>query len=324
MRKVALLLVMFACLLTSGYGALVPPDFVTAVVALGSQQLRIVPGQPCSLQWVTEGTGFLYGYMLRDVKTDDPKKHAYVVFLVTNRHVIEEHVASQVALKAQQQTQLPPGCPRSEVDETNIGVRVNPVKSSVEGKQFTIPIKEWFYHPNTGVDIAVVPVNAPFMNKQGVLGSYFHNDAEVATKEKLKTLGVSAGDGAFVLGFPMNLAGGQRNYVIVRQGCIARIEEMLDGPSQSYLLDAFIFPGNSGGPVILRPEIVSIEGTPAQHVAYLIGIVKAYQPYIDYAVSAQTKRARITFEENSGLAEVLPVDFIEETISEYAKSHPLN
>src|ERR1017187_6156764 len=90
--------------------ALIPPEFFSAVVALGSSQLRIVPGQSCSVQWTTEGTGFLYGYL---VKGDaDPAKRLYAVFLVTNRHVIEEHVASQTALKLQQQqeSQLIPGC----------------------------------------------------------------------------------------------------------------------------------------------------------------------------------------------------------------------
>jgi hypothetical protein len=37
-------------------------------------------------------------------------------------------------------------------------------------------------------------------------------------------------------------------------------------------------------------------------------------PYIDVAISTQTRRPRVTFEENSGLTEVHPVDFIEETI----------
>jgi hypothetical protein len=66
----------------------------------------------------------------------------------------------------------------------------------------------------------------------------------------MKELSVSPGDGVFVLGFPMNIAGRQRNYVIARQGCVARIGEMLDGASPLFLLDSFVFPGNSGGPVV--------------------------------------------------------------------------
>ena len=321
--RVSRLVATFALLIGSVIylnAALIPPKFFSAVVALGSSQLRIVPGQPCSLQWTTEGTGFLYGYL---VKGDpEPTKRLYAVFLVTNRHVIEEHVASQTVLKLQQQqqSQIIPGCPPTPAaDESSIGIRLNPLQSSMEGKQFSIPIKDWFFHPDGTIDIAVVNLNTTFLRGQGLLDLFFQNDLYVANKEKLKSIGVSAGDGVFVLGFPMNLAGVQRNYVIVRQGCIARVNEMLDGASQTFLLDAFIFPGNSGGPVLLRPEITSIEGTPPQRTSYLIGIVRAYQPYTDFAISPQTKHVRVAFEENSGLAEVLPTDFIDETISAWAK-----
>jgi hypothetical protein len=95
---------------------------------------------------------------------------------------------------------------------------------------------------------------------------------------------------------------------------------MLDGASPSFLVDAFIFPGNSGSPVILRPEITSISGTPPQNVAYLIGIVRSYLPYADLAISPQTHRPRVSFEENSGLAEVLPTDYIDEAITAWRKA----
>jgi hypothetical protein len=75
------------------------------------------------------------------------------------------------------------------------------------------------------------------------------------------------------------------------------------------LIDALVFPGNSGGPVITRPELTSIEGTKRQNNAYLLGVVRAYVPYQDVAISQQTGRPRIAFEENSGLAEVIPMDF---------------
>ncbi|MGB9486715.1 MAG: serine protease, partial [Terriglobia bacterium] len=91
--------------------------------------------------------------------------------------------------------------------------------------------------------------------------------------------------------------------------------------SPSFLVDTFIFPGNSGSPVILRPEITSISGTPPQNVAYLIGIVRSYLPYADFAVSQQTHHLRISFEENSGLAEVLPTDYIDGAITDWRKTN---
>jgi hypothetical protein len=65
----------------------------------------------------------------------------------------------------------------------------------------------------------------------------------------------------------------------------------------------------------LKPEALAIEGTKPQVAPYLIGIVQAYVPYQDVAVSLQTARPRVIFEENTGLAAVHPVDFIAETIA---------
>jgi hypothetical protein len=90
---------------------------------------------------------------------------------------------------------------------------------------------------------------------------------------------------------------------------------------KTFLIDAFVFPGNSGGPVVSAVDITAITGTKAQNTAYLIGMVKGYVPYDDVAVSQQTGRPRMVSEENSGLAEVIPVDFINETIEFDRRSH---
>jgi hypothetical protein len=75
-----------------------------------------------------------------------------------------------------------------------------------------------------------------------------------------------------------------------------------------------VFPGNSGGPVVTRPEITSIQGTKSFNKAALIGVVSAYLPYRDVAISQQTRRARIIFEENSGLSSVVPIDRVAEVL----------
>ena len=43
---------------------------------------------------------------------------------------------------------------------------------------------------------------------------------------------------------------------------------------------------------------------------------------LDIAVSQQTHRPRIVFEENSGLAEVIPIDRVNETIETFRASRP--
>jgi hypothetical protein len=98
---------------------------------------------------------------------------------------------------------------------------------------------------------------------------------------------------------------------------------LLISKSDSFLIDSFVFPGNSGGPVVLKPEIISIAGTPSQSKSYLIGMVIGYQSYVDVAVSQQTQHQRITFEENSGLATVVPTDYIADAIEADRRRRPL-
>ena len=46
----------------------------------------------------------------------------------------------------------------------------------------------------------------------------------------------------------------------------------------------------------------------------LIGMVSSYIPYEEVAISEQTGKRRMVFQENSGLAVVVPIDVIQETV----------
>ena len=80
------------------------------------------------------------------------------------------------------------------------------------------------------------------------------------------------------------------------------------------LIDSFIFPGNSGGPVVTKPEQISITNTQSIMSSLLIGMVSSYIPYEEVAISEQTGKRRMVFQENSGLAVVVPIDVIQETV----------
>lgn len=206
---------------------LIPPMYLSAVVALGSMRMRVEPGRAPSTEWGTEGTGFFYGYLVSD--NPDPQKRQYEVYLVTNRHVILDHLQS---------------------GQKSISVRLNPASSSAHVQQFDLSIvpepqherEAWFFHPDPNIDIAAIRINAQFLHEQGFESAFFPSDIAVANTAKMKTISVSAGDGVFVLGFPMNLAGVQKNYVIVRQGCIARISDMFENASKTYLFGCLHLP----------------------------------------------------------------------------------
>ena len=172
----------------------------------------------------------------------------------------------------------------------------------------------WTGHPDENIDVAVFQINITAIKKAGMIHSYFKSDSDVMLTQEMKKEQVCEGDFLYVLGFPMGLMPSDRQHVLVRSGIIARIRDLFENRNSSFTIDSFVFPGNSGGPVVYKPETVSIQGTSATRRAALIGIVKSYIPFRDVAVSQQTKKPRVIFEENSGLANVETVDKIVETI----------
>lgn len=265
--------------------ALIAPKYLDSVVAIGKDDGK---GE---IHWM--GTGFLFGFRLPEQNYEN---NIYSIFLVSNRHVLQGH--NYVYLRFNPQGGQPAQNHRLDivVGGTNLYRR----------------------HPNIkDVDVAVVSIPQSYINnliKNGVKPEFFTYDNESFLINDLKSIEVTEGNDVFALGFPMGLVGETRQYVILRGGVISRIHDMLEGYSTDYIVDAPIFPGNSGGPVIIKPELVSIKGTKSQKESRLIGLVKSYIPYRDIAVSPQTGRPRVVFEENTGLTNVEPVDRIIETI----------
>lgn len=252
--------------------ALIPPFFLNCVVSVG---VPPIPPQT-SATWV--GTGFIVGRPF----VDGQEAKKYHTFIVTNKHVLAGKEIILLRFNSLDGTQ----------------VFDYPVPLATNGELI------WVGHDSDEIDVAVFNINPEVLERDGAEFSFFYLDEHVMTLEDMKNKGVSEGDGLFVLGFPMGIVAPQRKNVIARAGVIARIRDMLEGHQSSYLIDANVFPGNSGGPVIIRPELVSITGTKSIDKAALVGVVKSYVPYRDVAVSQQTGNARVIFEENSGLAEV--------------------
>jgi len=295
--KIRLAVAVTFALATPLFAGELPVVYLDHVVAIG--RTEAIPGGPD--KWVGEATGFFYGAFIRKVSDTQEEYQGY---LVTNRHVIQEHIAA---------TSGP------------LSVRLNTKQDHVEEIDFPLVfggLTTWHAHPDPSIDVAVVRLNGPMFDKMGLKYGYFREDVDTATRAKAKEIGVSEGLGVFVMGFPMNLVGQTQDYVIVRQGSIARVRDTLDDPNdvKAFLIDSFTFPGNSGSPVVLRPEPANSQfggEKPPIFAAYLIGITNSYIPYTDMAISPQTKRLRVTFEENSGLTQVIPVDYINETIKDF-------
>jgi S1-C subfamily serine protease len=268
--------------------ALIPPIFLDSVVAIG------VKNEKGDIDWI--GTGFIVG------RVTEPDSNRYHTFLVTNKHVFDK--------------------------QKKVLVRFNP-QSNEKTKDFeAVLIDEqnnilWTGHPEGKIDVAVILINHQFLEDQKIKYSFFAADNHALRKSQLIESGISEGDFIYILGFPMNLVDIERNYVIVRLGIIARIKNYLDGFSKEFLVDSSVFPGNSGGPVITKPEIVAIQDTKAVSASNLIGMVESSINYQDVAYSLQTQKPRLISVENSGLTVIIPIDFILETIDiEYSKRFP--
>jgi len=275
--------------------ALIPPFFIDCVVAIGIETKQ--NDKPIK-KWI--GTGFLFGKYLSS-NSDNPKQKTYKTFLVTNRHVLQ--------------------------NQARIIMRFNP-QNGQAATDFPAILKKpkgeilWTGHPNKAIDVGIVSINLGAIEKAGMKYGVFKSDTDILLKQQMQELQVSEGDFLYVLGFPMGMMPSDRQHVLVRSGIIARIRDLYENRSSSYVVDSFVFPGNSGGPVVYKPEVVSIHGTTPIKRAALIGIVKSYIPFRDVAISQQTKRPRVIFEENSGLANVETVDKIMETIAHYESKQP--
>jgi hypothetical protein len=136
----------------------------------------------------------------------------------------------------------------------------------------------------------------------------------IATDRFMGSASLMAGTPVLALGFPLGLRSTDHALPIARQGIVARADQA------GIIADMFVFPGNSGGPVVYTPSFKPGKGlTSALEVEEkLIGVVSSFIPYREPAISPHTKRVRVMFEENSGLANVVPVDHLVQLIDSAA------
>lgn len=243
---------------------------LNSIVAIGMPKNSTDP----SPHWI--GTGFLIG---RDEN----------IFLVTNKHVVQQR--EKILIKF------------NTTDETSQNFPLE--LRDVEGNNL------FSFHPNKSVDIVALSLNKEFLERNRSSYSYFDISTETCSLKEMQDTGLIEGTLVYSLGFPMNLVEAGKQYPICRMGCISRISNAFDLENAiEFLVDAQTFPGNSGGPIIYRPECV----TDSAQNPKVIGIVRAYITYRENLLSQQTGQIRSTMEENSGLTVVHPVERLIEVI----------
>jgi hypothetical protein len=199
---------------------------------------------------------------------------------------------------------------KNEISDQDLFVFYNLKNGSLKSVPISIIKKEhnvdWVFHKNAQVDIALIPfpLDTATDDIMTIPDSIF-----LSADKVLETYDV------FFLSFQPNTENVERISPIIRKGMISRLNN--DG---TFYIDGFAFPGNSGSPVFIKPEVGRLGGGDKGFslgdpiAGKFIGIIGAYIPYREFAISMQTKQPRIMFEENTGLSIVWPVVLINEII----------
>lgn len=228
-----------------------------------------------SIAWT--GTGFFVNRRI-----DDERIYLY---LVSNKHVFE--------------------------GKASISIRMAEKKG---GELLDLDIDLNGYKTHPFADIAAVLITGKFIDEKNVSFSSFDIDEDAYSTKQLLDNGVDEGSLVYMLGFPMGLVNVNSKLPICRLGCIARISEEQVKEERNVMLDIQNFPGNSGSPIVNRPELAALNGSKSLKSCVLIGIVHSYIPYRENLVNMQTKQVVEVRSENSGIAWMHPVEYIREVI----------
>lgn len=234
------------------------------------------------IKWIA--TGFVVGKL--------SKNGGYHLYLVTNKHVIKNN--------------------------NLLFVQFNDKNGEIQ--KFTIPVFQdgvpLFEELKNGVDVIVFHINASVVTTHLSKIGLFDIDSEAMDSTEYKKNGGSIGDYVYMLGYPMGLVISDSISPICRAGAIARYDSKEIAKDKHFLVDLENYPGSSGSPIILKPELVAIKGTQSISRSALLGIISAYIPYNEALISAQTGDIVQVNQENSGLAIAHPVEFIRQLIDQ--------
>lgn len=258
--------------------AIIPDSYLNSVVSIG------VRTKATSIAWI--GTGFFVG------RSADQENKVFPL-LVSNKHVYEGNDSIVLRMKKR--------------DSDELQVLDAPLKNDDGSLRYIT-------HDFNDIDIAVLPLSAQYIEDNGLDFPCFNIDENALNSNELRTKGADEGTIVYMLGFPMGLVNISSNLPICRMGCISRMSETQITEEHNILVDIQNFPGNSGSPIITRPEFVSITGTPSLTSSVLIGIVHSYIPYREKLINSQTNEVVEIRSENSGIALVHPVEYIREII----------
>jgi hypothetical protein len=179
------------------------------------------------------------------------------------------------------------------------------------GKRKIIDLKislgvDWVFHTEPTVDLALLPFALNEADDLRVLPDNLF--LPLSAVHELQDL--------FFISFQPGVPSLDAVRPVYRNGMVSVVL-----PDKTFFIDGAAFPGNSGSPVFIKPEPVGFPIGAAANPVYpapnsgkFVGIVGTYIPYQEPAISPQTGRIRVLFEEHTGLSRVWSVDLIEDIV----------
>lgn len=176
---------------------------------------------------------------------------------------------------------------------------------------FSTNVKDWIYHQNKNVDIAVHPIGL-----SGSLDHLLYPESEFVTTEFIKQNEIDVGDEVIITGLFKHHQGTNKNLPIIRIGNIASMGDekvqTRDAFMDAYLIEARSIGGLSGSPVFINLGIIRKLGGQIKHrkgddFHNLLGLIHGH---CDSKVS-QVDEVNEDLEEservNTGIAIVTPI-----------------
>lgn len=231
------------------------------------------------------GTGFLIG---KPIKYEPDGTRKFLLFIVTCEHVLHSMTSVESQLTGLFAGKVPVQFELKNGDGTN----------------------RWITPSDESADVAVLPVDGNTFEKSGAMCNFLKPEDMLEISQMRSHL-LGEGTTVYILGYPGSFNEFNLERPIVRTGAVAVYPRVND--NMDFLVDAFVFPGNSGGPVLARIE--NGNGTP--YVGYdtrLIGIVSSHFLEEKTAIDPDTGLASVAFPMHSGLTVVYPVDTILEAV----------
>lgn len=257
--------------------ALIVSDYLKSVTAIGNMAGN-------GISW--NATGF---FVHKRIDGEGNPR----IFLITNKHVFKGKIEIYVQL----------------LHKDDISKQTQ-VRLPLTGNNGSFLYK---VHPDPEIDIAVLPMYN-FRFSRDYSTSTIDIDTHAMDSDNLRSNGGTEGTLIYMVGYPMGLVNDEYIYPICRLGCIGRNTKTQIDSTKSFLADIQNFPGNSGSPVFTKPEIGQLENAKTISQSVLIGIVHSYSPYTEYLRNPNGDVMGIHFE-NSGLANVHPVEYIRDVIN---------